>query len=146
MNRIKGRMRRSLYAMMQQQEVLIRNNVATSLNLYIIKASLIKKEPPFRFRAEKYRFFHRPANLEHTESLLSCLSPLSLMSDDVELDSLGQRTALSNGNNVTLIDIETGTGVSVDGLVTLLETTVLLDVVKVITTDNDSALHLGRDD
>lgn len=31
-------------------------------------------------------------------------------------------------------------------LVTLLKTTVLLNVVKVITTDNNSALHLGGDD
>ena len=68
------------------------------------------------------------------------------MSDNVELDSLGQRTALSNGNNVTLLDGEAWGAVSVDVLVTLLETTVLLDVVKVITTDDNGALHLGGDD
>ena len=68
------------------------------------------------------------------------------MGDDVELDSLGQRTALSNGDNVTLLHGEAWGAVSVNVLVTLLETTVLLDVVKVITTDNNGALHLGGDD
>jgi hypothetical protein len=68
------------------------------------------------------------------------------MGDNVELDSLGQRTALSNGNNISLLNTEARTAVSMDVLVTLLETTVLLNVVKVITTDNNSALHLGRDD
>lgn len=68
------------------------------------------------------------------------------MGDDVELDSLGQRTALSNGDNVTLLHREAWGAVSVNVLVTLLETTVLLDVVKVITTDNNGALHLGGDD
>jgi len=107
-----------------------------------------EKELPFRFRAEKYTSSsHSPTrNLEHTESLLSGLGTLSLMGDDVELDSLGQRTALSNSNNVTLVDREAWGAVCVDVLVTLLETTVLLDVVKVITTDDNGALHLGGDD
>lgn len=68
------------------------------------------------------------------------------MSDDVELDSLGQRTALPNSDNVTLVNGEARGAVSVNVLVTLLETTVLLDVVKVITTDDNGALHLGGDD
>jgi len=67
------------------------------------------------------------------------------MGDDVELDSLGQRTALSNSNNVTFINWEAWGAVSVNVLVTLFETTVLLDVVKVITTDDNGALHLGGD-
>ena len=68
------------------------------------------------------------------------------MGNDVELDSLGQRTALSNGNNITLLHSEAWGAVSMNVLVTFLETTVLLDVVKVITTDNNGALHLGGDD
>ena len=68
------------------------------------------------------------------------------MSDDIELDSLGQGTALSNGHNISLFDPEGRSAVSVDVLVTLLETTVLLDVVEVVATDDDGALHLGRDD
>ena len=68
------------------------------------------------------------------------------MSDNVELDSLGQRTALSNGDNITLLNSEAWRAVSMNVLVTFLETTVLLDVVKVITTDDNGALHLGGDD
>ncbi len=68
------------------------------------------------------------------------------MGNDVELDSLGQRTTLSNGDNITLLNSEAWGAVSMNVLVTFLETTVLLDVVKVITTDNNGALHLGGDD
>jgi len=66
--------------------------------------------------------------------------------DNVELDSLGQRTALSNGDNISLLDSEAGTAMGVDVLMTLLETTVLLDVVKVIPADDNGTLHLGGDD
>jgi len=68
------------------------------------------------------------------------------MSYDIKLDSLGQRTALPDGDNVTLLNREAGTAVSVNVLVTLLETTVLRDVVKVIATNNYGPLHLGGDD
>mmetsp|Transcript_25449 Transcript_25449/g.43446 ORF Transcript_25449/g.43446 Transcript_25449/m.43446 type:complete len:231 (-) Transcript_25449:72-764(-) len=68
------------------------------------------------------------------------------MGHDVELNSLGQRTALSNGDNITLLHAKAGTAVSMNVLVTFLETTVLLDVVKVVPPHNDGALHLGRDD
>jgi len=68
------------------------------------------------------------------------------MSDNIELHSLGQGTALSNGHNISLLNSEGWCAVGVDVLVTLLETTVLLDVVKVVATDDDGALHLGGDD
>ena len=85
-------------------------------------------------------------SLEHTESLLSGLGTLGLMGDNIELNSLSQRTALTNSNNISLLNTEAWTAVGMDVLVTLLETTVLLNVVKVITTYNNSTLHLGRDD
>ena len=68
------------------------------------------------------------------------------MGDDVELDSLGQGTALSDGHDVTLLHVEARAAVSVDGLVTLLETTVLPDVVKVVAPHDDGVLHLGGRD
>ena len=68
------------------------------------------------------------------------------MSDNIELDSLGQGAALSNGHNISLLNSEGRCAVGVDVLVTLLETTVLLDVVEVVATDDDGALHLGGDD
>ncbi len=80
--------------------------------------------------------------LEHTEGLLASFSPLRLMGHDIELDCLGQRTALSNGHDVPLLHWETGAAMSVDVLVTLLETTVLLDVVEVVPAYDDGALHL----
>lgn len=68
------------------------------------------------------------------------------MSHDVELNSLGQRTALSNSNNVTFLNSKAWTAMSMNGLVTLLETTVLLNVVKVIPTHDNGTLHLGGGD
>jgi len=66
--------------------------------------------------------------------------------DDVESNSLGERTALSDGDNISFLDRE-GRG-AVDGnvLVSLFETTVLGNVVKVVSADDDGALHLGRND
>ena len=68
------------------------------------------------------------------------------MSNDIELDSLGQRTALSNRHNITLLHGEAGAAMSMNVLMTLLETTVLGNVVKVIPTHDNRALHLGGDD
>jgi len=66
------------------------------------------------------------------------------MSHDIELNSLGQRTALPNGDNITLLHSKARTAMGMDGLMPLLETTVLLDVMKVIPPDNNGTLHLGR--
>ena len=68
------------------------------------------------------------------------------MSHDVEPNSLGEGTALADSDNVTLLDIERGRAVDGNVLVTLLETTVLADVVEVIPADDDGVLHLGGDD
>jgi hypothetical protein len=68
------------------------------------------------------------------------------MSNDIELDSLGQRTALSNRHNITLLHGEAGATMSMNVLMALLETTVLCNVVKIIPTNDNRALHLGRDD
>ncbi|KAL7554901.1 hypothetical protein ACHAWF_018449 [Thalassiosira exigua] len=84
--------------------------------------------------------------LEHTESLLASLGPLRLVGHDVELDGLGQGTALPDGHDVALLHSEAGAAVSVDVLVTLLETAVLLDVVEVVPPHDDGALHLGGGD
>ena len=69
------------------------------------------------------------------------------MRDDVESDSLGQRTALSDRDDVTLVDGEGRGAMCRDVLVPLLEPTVLADVVEVVPADDDGTLHLtGRDD
>lgn len=68
------------------------------------------------------------------------------MGNDIELDSLGQRTALSNRHNIPLLHMEAGTAMSMNVLMTFLKTTVLGNVVKVIPTNDNRALHLGGDD
>ena len=83
--------------------------------------------------------------LENTEGLLSGLGALGLVSDDVETNSLGKRTALSNGDDVSILDTEGGGAVSGNVLVPLLKTTVLSDVVEVVPTDDNGSLHLGGD-
>lgn len=68
------------------------------------------------------------------------------MRNNIELDSLGQRTALTNGHNITILDFEAGAAMSMNVLVTLLVTLVLGNVVEVIPTHDNGAIHLGRDD
>ena len=68
------------------------------------------------------------------------------MSNHIELDCFSQGPTLSDGHNVSLLDREAGAAVRMDVLVAFLETTVLLDVMKVIPPHYDSALHLGGDD
>ena len=89
----------------------------------------------------------RTGRLEDTEGLLSSGNVLGgLMSDDVEPDGLGKGTALADGDNVSFLNVEGRRAVHGNVLVTLLETTVLSDVVKVIPAHNDGVLHLCGDD
>lgn len=60
--------------------------------------------------------------------------------------SLAQGTALSNGNLVTLLNTEGRGDVSSQVLVALLVTVVLGDVVEVLAADDQSTVHLGRND
>ena len=83
-------------------------------------------------------------HLEHTESLLASLRPLRLMRHDVEFDSLGQRAALPDRYNITLLHGEAGAAMSVDVLVALLKPTVLRNVMEVVSTYDNRALHLCR--
>merc|ERR1712113_1059978 len=80
---------------------------------------------------------------EHTEGLLARGRPL-LHFQHVESHRLGQRSALADSDNVTLLDDEARGAMGRDHAVTLLKTPVLPDVVEVIPTERDSAFHLGR--
>ena len=85
--------------------------------------------------------------LEHAEGLFASTSRRSrFMSDNIESDSLGKRTALSNGDDITFLDSEGRTAVNSNVLVSLFKTTVLGNVMQIISTDNDGTLHLGGDD
>lgn len=67
-------------------------------------------------------------------------------SEGGQLYSLGQRTALADGDLITLLNTESGRNVGRDVLVALLVTVVLGDVVEVVTADDECAVHLGGDD
>ena len=69
------------------------------------------------------------------------------MLDDVEANGLCQWPALADGHEVTLANVlEARRAVNRDVSVSLLETSVLGNVLKVISTDNDGSLHLVGDD
>lgn len=68
------------------------------------------------------------------------------MGDNIESDSFGKRAALTDSDNITILDGECRRAVGCDVLVPLLVSAVLDDVVKVIPSDNDGVLHLGGDD
>ena len=83
---------------------------------------------------------------EEDESLPDvAFDALDLLTDHVEADSLGEGTALANSDDITNAETESGRAVSSHRLVALLESVVLLDVVQVVTTDHNGALHLVGD-
>lgn len=65
---------------------------------------------------------------------------------DVESDSLGDRSTLANNDNVTLLDTESWRNMSSNVSVSLLVSVVLWNVVQVVPSDDDGSVHLGRDD
>jgi hypothetical protein len=81
-----------------------------------------------------------------SEGLLAVASvSLSVNLDDVETDGLGEGSALTDGHDVTLLHTGEGGGaVSGEVLVSLLESVVLLDVMQVVSSDNDGSSHLSR--
>lgn len=68
------------------------------------------------------------------------------MGNHVEAHGLGKRSALSDGDDISLLNAESGRAVNSNVLVPLLVTAVLGDVVKVVTTHDDGAVHLGTGD
>ena len=85
--------------------------------------------------------------LKDTEGLLSSLGLDSrLMRDNVEANGLAERTALSHSHDITVLDGKSRRAVHGKVLVPLLEPTVFLDVVQVVSPDNNGPLHFGRND
>lgn len=90
--------------------------------------------------------FYYASYLEGAEGLLNT-SSLRLVRQNIETDRLGKRAALSNGDNITVLNSLKGRrAVGRNVLVPLLKTTVLDNVVQVIPSDNDRSLHLGGHD
>ena len=86
--------------------------------------------------------------LEDAELLLASTAiGLRLVSNNVETNGLGQRSALANGNNISFVNsLESRGQVSGDVSVTLFKSVVLGQIVEVVTTNNNSSLHLVGDD
>lgn len=80
--------------------------------------------------------------------MLSDVSDNSVLFDteDVEVNSLGEWSALSDGNDVTFLNSETRRAVGDDVSVSLLISVILFDVVEIVSSDNESVLHLVGDD
>ena len=65
------------------------------------------------------------------------------MLDHVESNGLGQRAALADSDNITLTNVQEGGGAVYGHVgVLLAKTSVLTDILKVITTDDHGSLHL----
>lgn len=81
---------------------------------------------------------------EKDEDLLDvAIDVLDLLAEHVEADSLGEGTALTDGDDITGADAEGGRAVHRHVLVALLEPVVLLDVVQVIASDHDRSRHFS---
>lgn len=83
---------------------------------------------------------------EHEDLSDVTFNVLYFFANNVESDSLRKRSALANSNDITDFDTESWGAVSWNSVVALLKTIVLFDVMEVVTSDNDCALHLGRND
>ena len=82
------------------------------------------------------------SNLEAREALLSSRTG----GDDtqnIEADSLGERSALANDDGVTFVATEAGRDMGSNVGVALLVTLVFLDVMEVISADDDGSVHFG---
>lgn len=69
---------------------------------------------------------------------------LCFNSENIESHGLGDWSALSYGNDITFSDSESWGYVNGEVVMSLLESGILLDVVEVISSDDDGSLHLGR--
>jgi len=78
--------------------------------------------------------------------LLDLLAGSGQDTQNIESDSLAERSALANSDLVTLLNTECWRNVGGKVLVALLVTRVLGDEVEVFTADDERAVHLGRDD
>lgn len=92
-------------------------------------------------------FLQRQTRSEHDESLADVtLDVLLLDTDGVEADSLGDRAALADSDDITDSDtLEARRQVSGHVVVALLEPVVLLDVMQVVTAEDDGSGHLVRE-
>jgi hypothetical protein len=86
-----------------------------------------------------------PPCSEHAELFLNVtLNSLLLDSENVESNGLGDWSALSDGHDVTNSKSgEDWRGVSVEGMMSLFESVVLLDVMQIVSSNNNRSLHFS---
>jgi len=97
-------------------------------------------------RARCEQDLHRSyyARSEENENLSDVtFDVLDFLTDNVETHSLGKGSALTNSHDITDSETESWGAVSGYGSVALFKPVVLLDVVEVVTTNDDGVLHLG---
>jgi len=79
---------------------------------------------------------------EKNESLLNIsFNALDFLADDVEANGLSKGSALSDSDDISGTEAEGGGAMSGQVLVTLLKSVVLLDVMEVISADDNVAVH-----
>jgi hypothetical protein len=79
-------------------------------------------------------------------SKLPYLVDSGLVLNNIESNSLGERSALADSDNITLTDVAEGGGaMNRQVAMSLLESSVLGDVVEVVSADDDGSLHLVGD-
>jgi hypothetical protein len=65
---------------------------------------------------------------------------------DIEFDSFRQGSALAGNNNITFLNGEGRGSMAGNVFMSFLETLIFLHVVEIVSTDNNSVGHFGRDD
>ena len=94
------------------------------------------------------RFIELRAISEHDESLSNVtFDSLLLNSDDVESNGLGKWSALADGDDVSGLGSAVSWGaMSWEVVMSLFESVIFLDIMKVISSENDGSAHLvGKD-
>ena len=76
---------------------------------------------------------------ENEDFLDVTFDTLDFLAENVEANSLGDWSALAYSHHITLLKTESWGAMARDGLMTFLESVVLLDVMEVITSDDDSS-------
>ncbi len=66
--------------------------------------------------------------------------------EDIKMNCFGQWAALSDQNNVSFLDWESGRNMGGNISVSLLISVVFRNIVEIISTDHNCTLHLGWDD
>lgn len=94
------------------------------------------------------RFIELRTISEHDESLSNVtFDSLLLNSNDVESHGLGKWSALADGDNISgLGSAEAWGAMSWEVVMSLFESIVFLDIVKVISSENDGSAHFGGKD